>query len=126
MSARTRLVADLKANLPAGYRVTGSALMPSGITRPTVAVWQQSIQRREEFGPTRVAVGLEVWLLVGPQDPERADDELDDALEDVLAALQPVTWVQWTEASRGVLGDAFHGYNIQVTAVATISEPEGA
>ena len=121
MSARKQLRDALAEALPT-YRVMGSAILPSAVARPTIGVWQQSMTRREEFGLNRVAVGFELWVLVGPEDPEKADDALDTALEEVLGALQPLGWVQWTEAQRGVLADNFHGYNIQVTAVAEIGD----
>jgi predicted RNase H-like nuclease len=119
MSARTALRDALRTALP-GYRVTGSAVVPSGISRPTVAVWQQSVVRRDELGQDRATVNLEIWVLVGHEDPEKADDALDAALDDLILALQPIDWVQWSEAQRGVLADTFPGYNITVTAVATI------
>ncbi len=120
VSARTELVAALRAALP-NYRVTGSALVPSGIgSKPVIGVWQQSVIRREELHHNRVTVNLELWVLVGHEDPEKADDALDDALDDVVTALQPITWLHWTEAQRGVLEGTFPGYNITATAVATI------
>lgn len=121
MSARTQLRAALATLLPA-YRVTGSKGVLDGVTRPTIGVWQQSFTRRLDWGPTHVEVGLEVWVVVPSEDPDKADDALDDGLDDVLTALATLDWVEWTECQRGVLNDTTHGYNITVTAVATIGD----
>ena len=121
MSARTELKAALAAALPT-YRVTGSKGILDGVTRPTVGVWQQSFTRRPEWGLGHVQVGLEVWVVVPTEDPDKADDALDTGLDDVLAALKPIAWVDWTECQRGVLNETTHGYNITVTAVAQIGD----
>ncbi len=121
MSARTELREALAAALPA-YRVTGSKGVLDGVTRPTVGVWQQSFTRRADWGKDHVQVGLEVWVVVPTEDPDKADDALDEGLDDVLAALAPLGWADWSECQRGVLNDTTHGYNITVTAVATIGD----
>ena len=121
MSARTQLREALAAALPA-YRVTGSKGVLDGVTRPTVGVWQQSFTRRTDWGKDHVQVGLEVWVVVPTEDPDKADDALDEGLDDVLAALAPLGWADWSECQRGVLNDTTHGYNITVTAVATIGD----
>lgn len=121
MSARTELAAALTAALPT-YRVLGYAADLDAVARPTVLVWADKIVRRPEWASGLFEFTLMMWVLVGTEDPARADDALDDALEDVLGALQPIGWVQWSGAERGVLRDAFHGWQITVTAVATIGD----
>lgn len=119
MSARTELVGALRAALPT-YRVTDTKGVQDGVTRPTVGVWMQSLQRRPEWQKDHAQVNLEIWVLVPEDDADKADDALDDALEDVLDALAPLGWVDWVTCIRGVLLESIHGYNITATAVATI------
>ena len=38
----------------------------------------------------------------------------------VLAALQPLGWVDWTGAERGIFADALHGWKVTAQAVAII------
>lgn len=121
VSARTDLRTALAAALPA-YRITGAKGVLDGVTRPTIGVWQQSFTRRPDWGEDHVQVGLEVWVVVPTEDPDKADDALDEGLDDLLAALKPLGWVDWTDAQRGILNDTTHGYNVTVTAVAKIGD----
>lgn len=119
MNARTALSEALTDALP-GFRVLGYSQDLDAVTRPTVMVWTSLIERAEQFGLDRIKVTVELWVLVGNDNPEAANDALDDALEDVLGALQDVDWIDWTTAERGVLFDRFHGYRITALAVAQI------
>lgn len=119
MSARTDLAAALTTALPA-FRVSGFNDQIDAVVRPTVMLWQSSLERLEQIGHDRLRVTLDLWVLTGREDPEKADDALDDAMELVVAALLPLTWVDWTNAERGVFLERFHGYKLTVTAVAQI------
>lgn len=129
MSARTELVTALKANLPSTYRVIGMNPTIDGVPKPTVMVWQQALARPDDFGLQRVNVTFNIWVLVGQENSGNADNALDAALENLLNALQPIDWVEWTTAERNVFGNTegkqFHGYFVTVEAVATI-DTEGA
>lgn len=125
MSARTELATALSAGLPSSYRVVGFNSTLDSVAKPTVMVWQQTLTRPDDFGLQRVNVTLNLWVLVGQQNSGNADNALDTALEKVLGALQPIDWVEWTTAERGVFAEKFHGYQVTVEAVATI-DTEGA
>ncbi len=119
MNLRRTLADALAAALPA-YRVMGYATELDAVTRPTVLLWVSLIEPFETFGLDYLKVTFELWVVIGSQDPERANDDADDALTDVLTALQPLDYVDWTSAERGVLFDAHHGYRITAQAVAQI------
>lgn len=121
MSARTQLAAELTAALPT-FRVTGFNDQLDAVARPTVMLWQSSLARLEQIAHDRLRVNLDLWVLTGRENPDTADDELDESLEAVIAALLPLTWVDWTNAQRGIWQEKFHGYNLTVTAVAQIGE----
>jgi len=120
MSARTNLIRDLDRAL-SGFNVRGSNAASEPVSGPTVLVWQDGLRRDDQFGLNSVVVELKVWVLSAFDSPERADEDLDNALEEVLGALQEITWVSWTEAKRAVLADAnAPGYMLTVTAVARV------
>lgn len=121
MSARRDLVAALRAGLP-GWRITGYPRVPGDIHRPTVMCWQDRLTRSEQINLDRVRATLTIWVLTAKDHPEQVDDDLDDLLTEVLAVLQPLTWLMWTEAERGVLADTFPGYQITATAYYQIGE----
>ena len=115
MSARTRLAADLATALPT-FRIMGVNADLDAVARPTVMLWQSLVTRADHFGLGRLVATLDVWVLTGRENPEKADDNLDASLLAVIATLQPLTWIDWTAAERGVLLERFHGYKITATA----------
>jgi hypothetical protein len=123
MSARTLLVADLTAALPT-FDVIGFNENLDAIRKPTLMVWQDKVTRPDLLALSQIEVELSLWVLVGAE--TKPDDTLDAALEDVLFAIEPMSWVRWTLAERGVFASQFHGYKITATAVATITPDEGA
>lgn len=120
MSASAKLAVDLRPRLT-GFRVIGYNPDLDAVTGRVVMVYTESIRRPERFGLNHLEVNLTLWVLVGYEDPKAADDALDKALEDVLGALQHVAWVNWTDAERGVFANRFHGYKVNLTAVAEIT-----
>lgn len=123
MSVREQLAQALTDGLP-GWRVLPYAAEPDALTRPTVIAWASKLERRPEFGLYRFLVTLEVWVVAPSENLATVDDILDEAFEDVLAVLQPLEWLQWDSAERGVLYDQFHGWKITALAVATITGDE--
>lgn len=122
MSARTELAAALTVSLPSTWRVLGYAADLDAVTRPTVLVWADAFTPRPEWGSGLHSLTLKMWVLTQSEDPARADDALDDALDLVIDALTPINWVRFESAERGVLRETFHGWQITATAVATIGD----
>jgi hypothetical protein len=124
MSVRTDLIADIEAHLPhaRGPRVIGYE--PDGVTAPTLLVWVESITRPEQFGLHLLQFDFSLWLLVGTEDPEKAMDQLDDALMDVIGALQQIGSLTWSNAEHGTYKNVWTGYKLTVTKVAQILDEE--
>lgn len=126
MTARQRLVDELTAALPAAYRVTGRTATPEQIDPGTLAV--RVFASTVAPGPNvrGLAYTLTVWAVTGSADPDRVDDVLDDALDELLRAFLAMTWLTLSSAERAVMGDddgpAWHGYRFTLTAYATITE----
>lgn len=123
-SARIVLAAILADTLGASRSVIPAAISPEQVIRPTVLVWQDTVSRGDVInaGVHRAEVRLTVWLLVGNEDPLRAEDELEALLGDVIDALASVHWCDWTTAERLIYADDYHGYKLALTASATIGE----
>lgn len=122
MNVRTAVADALIEALPATFLVRGYPFEPDAVTRPTVMVWQSTIERYPQITLDRLVVTVELWVLVGSEDPSKADDALDDAVTEVIEALHPITWLNWTIAERGVLIEKFHGYRITAQAIAKIGD----
>ena len=119
MNVRTQLSDALKAALP-GFRVIGFNAQVDPPTKPTVMLWASQMVKDATLRKPMVTVTFEIWVLVGQENTGAADNALDNALEKVLAALQPLGWVDWTGAERGIFADALHGWKVTAQAVAII------
>jgi hypothetical protein len=62
--------------------------------------------------------GFNVWVLVGVEDEEAAEDALDAALVVALGALARVDWCTNPTATRAMYGD-LHGYRLEITIKTT-------
>lgn len=120
MTARTDLIADLKRHLPRGSKVIGYE--PDSVTEPTHLVFLESITRPDQLGLHRLQIDFGIWLLVGSENPEKASDQADDALMELLGALQGIDQLWWSSAERGVYDEKWHGYKLTVTKVAQIED----
>lgn len=85
--------------------------------RPVVAVYRERLGRNG----ARVEHTLKLDIFVSLTDGEAAEDEADDALDDVLLSLQRLGNCHWTECQRVTFADAFTGYT--VTAVMHSTDP---
>ena len=116
MSARTEVAAHLTQALPS-YTVVPFPQDPDRVSGVTVLVWRSQVQR----GPVKGARSSDivVWVLSGHEDPRKAEDALDTALDAVLAALDDLDASSWDTAERGVYADRFNGYRITLPIATT-------
>lgn len=121
MSARTDLADELAAALPARFVVKARTATPDKVDPGKLAVRVLPATYSNAPQVRGLLVTLTVWVVTGLQDPDRVDDALDAAVDDILAALLPLSWVQFESAERGVMDDLFHGYRFTLTTYATIT-----
>jgi hypothetical protein len=104
MEARDDLVAILAGVLPPTYGVEPYARNVGNIAAPTVML------RLDELRPSAYAGGhLDVdaaLLVIGPEtEPGTGDEALEDALQDVLFALDQSDKLLWKSARRAMYGE---------------------
>lgn len=122
MSYASQIADALRPSL-SGYRVRGYTTTLDQVNEPTVLVWVEDITRPAALDRTRVQVEARVQVLVGNIKPDRIDEPLDNALDDVLDAITAAgAWLDWTRVERVVRLDAFHAYTIHCTTLATIGD----
>lgn len=128
MSARTQLVEQLREVLPAGYVVVGSPDCPDQIEPGTRAVraWASGVEPGTESRALRV--DMTVWVLTPKTKPGETDDDLDEAFDDVYAALIPMKWLLPAKAERAVMDDndgpRWHGWRFTTAALGSIDLTE--
>jgi len=113
MSARSQLAAALTTLLPK-MKVVGTERTPDTLTRLTVVV------RHRDYTPAGNAqgillAGLVLELLSHHADIEKAEDALDSALPDLLAALHKIPNVTWSRAVKITESEKWLGFNVEVS-----------
>lgn len=120
MSIRTDVLAAL-ALPPSRFRCLPNATPPDRIEvgKIVVMVYRTALEPAPQHG-VRVNA-LDLWLLTPKESlaPDGADDDLDDALDQVLAAIDAAPQLTWSTAERGVWEDSAHGYKITLSIPTT-------
>lgn len=120
MSTRKQLATALKPLLPSKVKIIDVPRSIDGleVNRPVVLLY------REKRAKAPNAIGdyqdtFALWIITPGIDPARAEDALDDILDDVILAIDGIKWIQWTSADRSVFGDAqAPAYRIDITVIA--------
>lgn len=114
-TARQAVVARLKQDLaPAGaalpWVIKGSPWVPKQVNKdqPAVAVWRASLER-QGLG---LVHELTINLYLSRTADEAAEDEQEDALDDLLTSLQRCKGATWTRAERQVWEQVISGWQI--------------
>lgn len=115
-SPRVALAEALVGVLPPEWDVRTDLRPVDGIEAPTLLVWTASVTP----GPTRGlrTYSLRITLLSPRQDPQEVDDDLDDLLPVLLAAVEGLDPVTWSDAERGVWADTYHSITLTVSVPA--------
>ena len=117
MSARTEVAAHLKSTLPNSYKVQAWISTPDRVQGTVVMVYSETIRRGLVKGS--LSHDLVVWVLSGLEDPSKAENALDAALEATLDALDELDFSSWTEANRMTYGETIPGYKILIPVATT-------
>lgn len=119
MSVRSELAAALKPLLPATIKIIDVPRSIDGMEskRPVVLLYRET----REKAPNAIGDYFDTFALyvVTPGvDVRRSEDALDDTLDQVIDALDQITWLQWTTAERSLFGDnQAPAYKITLTIV---------
>jgi len=116
MGARAQLNAVLEEKLP-DVRVIADVrelpdLDPSyryaiQLVRNKISPANRLDQFLEEF---------ELWVLDARTDPELVEDALDEHVDELVLVLDRLPWLVWSEGTRELNPDNYHGYKFTLTA----------
>lgn len=120
MNTRKAVAAALKPMLPSRVKLIDVPRSIDGleVNKPVVLLY------REKRSKAPNAIGdyqdtLALWVITPGVDPARAEDALDDILDDVILAVDSVKQIQWTSADRSIFGDSqAPAYRIELTVIA--------
>lgn len=112
MHVRTEIANALEAALPDTWTVLDSAQRVDDIEpdQVIVVVYTAAVRPGPALGLRANEVHL--WLLDGQQEAGDVDDALDDNLDVLLAQLDRLPLLEWTDAERLLFLDRFHAYKV--------------
>lgn len=120
MDTRKELAAALKPLLPSRVKLVSVPRSLDGmeVNKPVVLLYRE----RRAKAPNAIGDYMDtfaLWIITPGIDPSRAEDALDDILDDVILAIDGIKWIQWTSADRSLFGDAqAAAYRIELTVIA--------
>jgi len=104
-----------------GWDITTSRSGPRQLARPCVMIRQNTVTKPSGQPPSVRVHHFDVLLLVPNKDPDKADQQLEPRLDNLLDLLDglPAPWrtaLLWQEAERLIFSVAdgidFHGYRL--------------
>jgi hypothetical protein len=119
MTVRADLSAALKPLLPARVKIVDVPRGLDGVEtqRPVVMLYRERVEKAPN------ALGdyfntFALWIVSPNVDPKRSEDQLDNLLDEVIPALDELTWLNWSSAERSTFGDSqAPAYKIELTVV---------
>lgn len=119
MSIRSDLAAALKPLLPARVKIVDVPRSLDGLepNKPVIMLYRETVEK----APNSIGDYFNqfvIWVVNPGVDIPRAENALDDLLDQVLVALDDITWLNWRNAERSVFGDQqAPAYKINLTVV---------
>ena len=116
MSALTEVA---KVVAPLGWPVLGR--LPENVTGLTLCITVAKVEHSPTLPRQCRDWSIDLLVLSALQDPEHADLELEDAVDDVLDAIDNAQPLRWTTSERVVLDETYNAHRIAV--VITMQTP---
>ena len=110
------LVRDQVKTAQPTWNVLAEARTPDAVIKPTAVVWTAQLARLDAGGGQFIQSTVELWLLP-PSDlqPGPLEDKADAMLLEALNVVETTEGLTWSQATRGALDGAFHGWHLTLT-----------
>lgn len=119
MTIRSDLAAALKPLLPARIKIIDTPRSIDGLesNKPVIMLYRETLAKAPNAIGTYFNT-FALWIISPAIDPVRAENALDDLLDEVVVALDQITWLNWTTAERSVFGDnQAPAYKVNLTII---------
>jgi hypothetical protein len=119
MGARAQLAAALKPLLPSQVKLVDVPRSLDGVeaNKPVVMLYREKLTKAPNAIGDYLAT-FALWIITPGIDPKRAEDALDDILDDVILAIDAIDFIQWSTAERSTFGDSqAPAYRIDLTVL---------
>lgn len=122
MSAHKLLAEAITARVPAGWRVIDHERELDELDAITVQIKLDTVTRLPASGPGVYLVGWTVTVVTPWSDPGRADPAVYDALLELVAGLDDLEWIRWTQAQK-VLDAGRYAFDITLESLTKPADP---
>lgn len=112
MSVRDDLVGAVEEAVPASWRVIPYQDSLDITDTVTVMFKQLSIQPLPAAPRSAYRVNYVLTLVPAAMDPANAEADLDAAVVQLLAALNPLDWFAWEQANKVLFQSTYMAYDI--------------
>jgi hypothetical protein len=119
MSLRSDFAAALKPLLPASIKIIDIPKSLDGLepNKPVVMLYREQMTKAVNAQGNYLNQ-FAVWIVTPYVDPARSEDSLDTVLDQVIEAIDDITWMNWSVAERSTFGDQqAPAYKITVTVI---------
>ena len=119
---RAQLENDLLANIePGRFRWVPAQTRLDRLAKPTLMLKLSGVTRHP--GAQQVLMPTFVVTVVSEHaDQVQADIDLDELLDELIAAIQPIRWVAFRGAEKAAFQTKYLCYDIQLEALTTIKK----
>jgi len=122
MSMRSAAVDALTGVLPNTWTIIDDERSLNAITRPTLLVSVRSFTPSDYAPLSKITVTLALMILSAHTDAKAAEDDLDELIVELLAAVNTLPNLTWSEANKVVHLDRYMGYEITTQATAELGD----
>jgi len=125
VDVRQQLATALGAALGEKFAIVPDPRELAELQVPVVQLVRTVTKPAPEAPNGALQVDFDAWLIMPNQSAEAGEDDLDDALDELLVALRAIDWVLWESATRSTYGDpGFLAYKVPLSTVINITEKD--
>lgn len=121
MSVRNDLAVQLRAKLlpKRKYNVVAYERNLDVLTGVTIMLKQSRIEKSPVAPMSKLLTTFTLTVITPQTDTVKAEDELDEQVGLVCLALDSLTWLKWTDATKVLFNDSNLAYDITVEVTST-------
>ncbi len=118
-SVRATVRAELKSMLPEGWDIKPGLSMPTTLSQPTMYLEYGRIEPLPEAPIGHVRCTFELTLTASLSDLTKGEDWADDAVIDLVLALDAHPTIAWAPAEKVVVKETYLAWKIPVSVIAS-------
>lgn len=117
MTARTQLETELKKVIPRAWKLVPYQDNLDRLDRVTLVLKQNTIAKAAQAPQGAYLISYVLTLVTPEIGAQKAETALDDSVAELLTALDSITWLNWSLATKVQFSDSNMAYDITVEVI---------